>query len=46
MAARGGTATYKHKEGKTTVQYNKQSPPLPKLYGFKEQAQENNIKSK
>ena len=44
MAARGGTATYRYKEGKTIVQYNRQSPLLLKLYGVKEQAQEDNIK--
>ena len=46
MAAKGGTATHRHKEGKIIVQYNRQSPLLLKLYGVKEQAQEDNIKDK
>ena len=46
MAAKGGIATHRHKEGEITIQYNKQSPPPPKLYSFKEQAQEDNTESK
>ena len=46
IAARGGTATHRHKEGEIIVQRNRQSPLPLKLYGIKEQAQEDNTEGK